>query len=390
MSEKDLRALKKYFEDPRLTERQREALKRFDKDKVDAEDWNSIHTRLNYAKALSYLGWSCPKPFEKMMKEDITNFFTEKEYSKSTRVSFKAAFKQFFRWLYGLPVGQYPECVSWIKLKRVKSKLTKSDLVTEEETKRMIACAQNPRDPAIVSVLLESTFRPSEFLSMNVGDVEEKHYGFYVSCRDSKTVLRGVPLVWSSRYLGKWLNHHPYKDNPDAPLWISISNYSFGKRLVINSLTGLVKRIAIRAGVKKRVYPYLFRHSGATNLAVDDFHEAKMRRYCGWSPTSTMPARYIHLAGSDVENSILELRGVKVKPRKPMMEPKVCPRCEEENGPELTYCGKCGASLDKPTYAFDEISGQEAGKEKKKADYEALYEKIKKDIMRDLGLQPPK
>ncbi|GAI81024.1 unnamed protein product, partial [marine sediment metagenome] len=258
------------------------------------------------------------------------------------------------------------------------------------DTKRMIACALNPRDPAIVSVTKEGAFRPHEFLSSNIRDVEERDYGFYVSCRDSKTVLRGIPIIWSARYLGEWLNHHPYRDNPDAPLWISLSRKNFGKRLKVASLNCVVQRLAKRAGIKKRVYPYLFRHSGATDMVINNIHLVIMSKICGWSPTSTMPARYVHLAGVDVEDAVLKAHGVSIKPKKRMMEPKVCPRCKEENGPEKIHCGKCGTNLDKPTHAYDEISEQEAKKEKMKADYEKLYEKIKKDIMRDLGLQPPK
>jgi len=390
MSEKTLRYTKKYLTSDELTERQRETIQRFDKNKVDLRHWNSINTRLAYAKALYFLGRYCPKPYEDMTEEDIINFLDSRKINEASRSTHLIRFRCFFNWLYGLPEEQYPDCISNLKPKNVPSKLIKSDLITEEDTKRMIACALNPRDRAIPPVLKESAFRPSEFLSMNVGDVEDKYYGFYVSCRDSKTVLRGVVLVWSARYLGEWLNHHPYRDNPEAPLWISLSRKNFGKRLKLVSLNLLLKRLARHAGIKKRIFSYLFRHSGATDLAIDDINEAKMRRYCGWSSTSNMPARYTHLAGTDVEDAVLEARGVKRKPRKLMMAPKICPRCGDENGAEKFHCGKCGASLDKPIHAFDEISEQEVEKEKQKADYEKLKEQIKKDIMHDLGLQPPK
>jgi len=146
-----------------------------------------------------------------------------------------------------------------------------------------------------------------------------------------------------------------YRDDPVAPLWTSSPRRLFDKRLDINSLIYLIHGMARRAGIKKRMYPYLFRHSGATDLAIENIHEAKMRKLCGWSPTSNMPARYVHLAGVDVENAVLEARGVKVEQKKRMMAPKFCPRCEEENGPELTYCSRCGTNLDTPIYTQSEI-----------------------------------
>ena len=388
MSEKELRYIKKHLESNELTERQRETLQRFDKYKVDVRDWTSIYTRFGYAKKLYHLGSYCLKPYEDMTEEDIIKFLDSRNFNERSRSSYLINFRCFFSWLYGLPKGKYPDCVSNLEPKNVPSKLTKSDLITEEDMKRMIACALNVRDRAIPPTLKEGAFRPHEFVSINVGDVEERHYGFYVSCRDSKTVLRGVPLTWSARYLGEWLNNHPYRDDPEAPLWISLSRKNFGERLAVKSLNELLQRLAKRAGMKKHVTSYLFRHSGATDMVIKNIHVAIMSKICGWSPTSTMPARYVHLAGVDVENAVLEARGIKVKSRKRMMEPKVCPRCEEENGPEKIHCGKCGTNLDKPTYAYDEISGQET--EKQKADYETLKEKIKKDIMRDLGLKPSK
>ena len=182
MSEKALRYIKTYLESEELTERQRETIQRFDKNKTDWRHWNSDQTRLAYAKNLYFLGRYCPKPYEDMTEEDIINFLDSKNINETTRSTHIVHFRTFFSWLYGLPEGKYPDCISNLKPKNTLSELTKSDLITPDEMKRMITCAPpNYRDPAIPPVLQESCFRPSEFLSMNVGDVEEKYYGFYVA-----------------------------------------------------------------------------------------------------------------------------------------------------------------------------------------------------------------
>jgi len=349
MSERDLRQVKKYLESDELTERQRETIQRFDKHKVDLRHWKSVHTRISYAKNLYFLGIYCPKPYEDMTEEDIINFLDSKNINERTRNSYIIHFRTFFRWLYGLPEGHYPECVSDLKPQTLLSELTKSDLISDEDMKNMIRCASpNHRDPAIPPVLKETCFRPGEFLSMNIGDVEERDFGFSVTCRKSKTVTRSVPLVISARYLAAWLNHHPYRDNPEAPLWISLARNRFGKRLEIHSLNTIVIRLARRAGIKKRVYSYLFRHSGITYYAAEGKSDAQLRLIAGWSRTSTMPSRYTHLAGVDAENAILDIHGLRKRKSQPLLKPKVCPRCDEENNPEMTYCGKCATNLDRP------------------------------------------
>ena len=351
MSEKHLRYVKNYLESDELTERQRETIQRFDKHKVDFRHWKSIQTRLAYAKRLNHLGNQNHKPYEDMTEEDIINFLDSKNFAESTRNHYIICFRTFFAWLYGLPEGkgEYPDCIKNFKTPTPKETITKSMLITDQEKIDMIRCAgPNYRDAAIVTVLPESMFRPSEFLSMNIGDVVEKPFGFSVSCPKSKTYARSVPLVTSARYLAEYLNHHPHRDNPESPLWISFSNKSYAKRLALVSLIHLVHRLARRAGIKKRVYPYLFRHTGATYLALQDMNEAKMRILLGWSRNSPMPSRYTHLAGVDVEDAVLELHGIKKKPKTQLMASKFCPRCDEENGPEMTYCGKCATNLDFP------------------------------------------
>ena len=52
MSEKEFRYTKKYLTSDELTGRQRETIQRFDKNKFDLRHWNSIKTRLAYAKSL--------------------------------------------------------------------------------------------------------------------------------------------------------------------------------------------------------------------------------------------------------------------------------------------------------------------------------------------------
>lgn len=351
MSGNHLRELNKNLESQDLTEQQRETIQRFDKYKVNMGHWTSDYTRLNYARNLKYLGAYNQKPYKEMTERDITDFFDSRNFSDTTRNDKIISFRTFFGWLHGFPEGEgeYPDCIKNFKTPTLKEKITKSDLITDKEMKDMIRCAEpNYRDPALITALPESCFRPGEFVSMNIGDVEEKSYGFSITCRESKTVTRSVPIITSARYLAAWLNHHPFKDDPAAPLWISLARKNFGKRLEINTLNFLVKRIAKRAGIKKRVWAYLFRHTGITYYAAQGKSDAQLRLICGWSRTSNMPSRYTHLAALDAENAILEIHGLREKKSQSLLKPKVCPRCDEENNPEMTYCGKCATNLDLP------------------------------------------
>jgi len=58
--------------------------------------------------------------------------------------------------------------------------------------------------------------------------------------------------------------------------------------------------------INKNVYPHLFRHSRATQLA-QHLTESQLRLFFGWSGRSDMPAVYVHLSGRDIDKAICQL-----------------------------------------------------------------------------------
>ena len=108
------------------------------------------------------------KDFELVTTEDIKSAIVEMEnqnYSDWTKYGFKISVRKFYKWLR--KTETYPEEVKWIKprLKRCESKLPQ-ELLTEEEIKKMIESADNPRDRAFMSVLYESGCRIGEILTL--------------------------------------------------------------------------------------------------------------------------------------------------------------------------------------------------------------------------------
>ncbi len=70
----------------------------------------------------------------------------------------------------------------------------------------------------------------------------------------------------------------------------------------------LVKEMAQKAGLRKRVYPHLFRHSRATELA-NVLTDQQMKQYFGWGKDSAMVGRHTHLSGKETDKAILEYYG---------------------------------------------------------------------------------
>jgi integrase/recombinase XerD len=122
-----------------------------------------------------------------------------------------------------------------------------------------------------------------------------------------------------------------------------------------------LKKIAKRAGIQKKIYPHLFRHSRATALA-NKLTESQMKEHFGWVQGSDMAATYVHLSGRDVDNAFLKIHGlVPVEnSQEDKLKLKTCQRCKEHNSPSSKFCTKCGLPLDEQMIATVEKQRQKS------------------------------
>lgn len=248
----------------------------------------------------------------------------------------KVTLKAFQRWARGGDKrGPYPEEVAWLTQKRSASDeaLPVEQILTPDELRLMVEAAPDTQTKALLAALYDSGARASEFCSLRIGNVVFDDYGAILAlpkdASDLKTGARRIRVITSTPYLRAWINAHPHAKKPTAPLWLAMANRNgTADRLRAHSLGYVVDRAAKRAGLAKEVYPHLFRHSRATLAAKEGWPESVMRAHFGWSRSSDMPSRYIHLAGKDADDFILAAAGVKAKNKAETLEkiaPKACP-----------------------------------------------------------------
>ena len=257
------------------------------------------------------------KPFEKVTKEDIELYLCELEqhnYSSWTKIDYKVVIKSFYKWLLGNDEVT-PKLVSWIKNKEPRDCILPEELLTEEDVLSAISVCQFVRDKAFIHLLYESGVRIGELLTLRI-----KHITFAEPVSsilvNGKTGQRRVPIIKSVNSLKKWIDKHPYKENPETLVWIKTNERKANLRTQGNRLPNSVlcysavkKLISINfklAKINKRVNPHMFRHSRATFLAKH-LTEAQLKQFFGWTQSSDMAARYVHLSGRDLDKSILNI-----------------------------------------------------------------------------------
>ena len=301
-----------------------------------------IYTLIKIAQILD-------KDFERATKEDIERVICEIEksnYSDWTKHDFRITIKKFYKWLKGNG-EEYPPEVKWIKSKKNnKNNKIPEELITAEEVKILVENADNLRDKAMLLTLYESGARVGELLNMKIKHIEFDKYGGLVVLQ-GKTGMRRVRLIASVPAISAWLSAHPFKNDPDAWLWCSLATNYYGKRLTYALFNRILKDIAKKSGIRKKIYPHLFRHSRATELAKN-LTEAQLCQIMGWVQSSKQVSTYVHLSQRDTDKAILGMYGLleKEEGEKEKLLAVRCPRCKQNNYPGAKFCYHCGMALD--------------------------------------------
>jgi integrase/ribosomal protein L40E len=299
-------------------------------------------------QAAKWLG----KPFRKASRGDIERLIAQVErmpYSEWTRASFRIAVKKFYKWLLGKD-EEYPPQVKWIRGNIPPDRVPrprKSDLLVEEEVQQLLKKAANVRDQAYIAVLWDSGGRIGEIGTPAIHDVTSDKYGYIIQVH-GKTGARPIRLIQSTPYLARWLDQHPRRDDPEAPLWVSTSNMNRGRPLGYAALRKILRVTFQRAGIAKKSNPHSFRHARATDLAKH-LTEFQMNQRFGWTQGSDMPRTYVHLSGRDTDEAMLRLHGIHVEEEdvaKRLLQPRVCPRCDTLNTSDAKFCRKCGTAIE--------------------------------------------
>ncbi|MFC7071614.1 tyrosine-type recombinase/integrase [Halovenus rubra] len=303
-------------------------------------------TLLKNLSRLKVLSENSDKPFNEMDKSDVKDLLEwvhSQDYTDETIDTYKTVMRGFWTWLND---GETPEEIDWIKLSNSNGNDTlPKDLLSKEDIEAQVEAAKNPRDRAFIYTLYETGARIGELIDLTVGDIEDRKHGKKVVI-DGKTGSRRLPLVESVPYINQWLNEHPNPEK-EAPLWCKIQQGGPDDKLGYRYIREKVlKKNMDRADIDKPSNPHHYRHSRASELATE-MTEAQLCEWFGWVQGSDVPQRYVHLSGRDIDNTYDQMHGL-YEPDEKEQQPDVieCPRCEELNQPEATFCMRCGFGLD--------------------------------------------
>ncbi len=343
---RDLKNNYRWLMESSLSEKNKKFIKKF-YDEIYIRGLKKISIN-HYLKRFRLLTKYFNKDFDELTKDDIKEIARKIEEEKKgllTKAVLKAALKKLLQFIHNLDWDsrEYPDCVKWMKIK-FKSTMPR-EILTESEIERMIECADSVRDKAFFMTLYESGCRIGELLSLQLKHIEFNGNGVIIQVK-GKTGQRRILLVRSVVYLSQWMAVHPAKDNPEAPLWVAVrGKKKFNRPWCYSTINILLKRLAEKAQITKRVHFHAFRHARATDLA-SKLKEQQLKVYFGWTNDSRMTGTYVHLAGEDLDDDILRINGIKPKQKEKVESViKTCPICNERNDKSWNFCRRCGSTL---------------------------------------------
>ena len=290
------------------------------------------------------------------------------DYAESSKHKMKCTIKKFYKVENG---GEHPEKIKFFDATQKKeSTVTREDIFTQEELKRLFRGFSSTRDRALTMTLYESAARPGEMLSRNLAAFTANEKGDFIYLEGIKYMPdRTNQLVRAGRPIREWIAQHPLGgsvgdiEDPSAPLWVKTEQQAcsncgeiphhhddlceyepnLADRVRYDGFLRRFKQACERADIpKNKRRPYNLRHTRLTEVATFMGYE-QLNKFAGWKPGSNRAKVYVHLNNEDVNKAIREQYGLEQDVETPQKQP--CPFCDTVNQPEESECRRCGRPL---------------------------------------------
>ena len=278
----------------------------------------------------------------------IRNMHSTK-YTQNTKSTLLVSCKSFWRYLAENKLVKLNlKKITEIKNIPINFETTAaSELLTPGEVLELISHAGSARNRAFIATLYESAGRISEVANLRWKDIEFDAYGAGVRLADFKTrQTRYARLILAAPHLIEWRNTYERSAPASGENYIWITNRN--QPLTYCRYHTLLKDVAARAGIKKKVHLHLLRKSRITHLTRDGYSEAIIKKLAWGNQNTQMMRTYSILSEKDIDEEFLRRSGLQDSelPDTEILHPTKCIRCGAVMTPDQKYCGHCGLSKD--------------------------------------------
>jgi len=180
------------------------------------------------------------------------------------------------------------------------------DVLSRDEVQAMEDAAVTERDKLIVRLLADTGIRVGELVRLTLNDLIERDRTHYIRV-GGKTGERMVPIPRLYRRLVRYAQRGRPRDVPSVRIFISLRRRPGGDygALTPSGVEQLIQDLGMRAGLSKRVYPHLLRHSYATWALNRGMNPVMLAHILGHTSLSMIQNVYSHLTPTDAYEAMV-------------------------------------------------------------------------------------
>jgi site-specific recombinase XerD len=184
------------------------------------------------------------------------------------------------------------------------------DVLSREEIQTIEDMAGNERDKLIIRVLADTGARVGELLGLRLNDLVERDRNHYLRVRGKGDKERLVPIPRLWRRLQRYMERGRQKDADSPYIFVSLrrDRRTGGyEPLTKSGVEQLVRVRAEQAGIRKRVYPHMLRHSYATWALNHGMNPIMLAQVLGHSSLVMIQRNYAHSTPADAHETLAKL-----------------------------------------------------------------------------------
>ena len=224
------------------------------------------------------------------------------ELSKSTVWTYMKAINRFLAW--AKEEGEQVDARA--RLPKLDHKVI--EILTREEIEAMEHAAANERDALIVRLLADTGMRVGELVALRTSDLLDKNRQHLLRIKGKGGRERFVPILPGLfRRLQRYATNKRPADAAGNRIFIGTRRASSGlyEPMTESGVGQMIRDLAERAGIERRVHPHLFRHSAATYYLQRGMDSLLVAQLLGHTSLAMIQRVYSHLNTSDVHEALL-------------------------------------------------------------------------------------
>ena len=182
------------------------------------------------------------------------------------------------------------------------------DVLTRDEVKAMENTAQTERDKLIVRILADTGMRNGELVGLRVGDLIEQNHEYKLRVRGKGDKERLVSIPKLGLRIKRFIRSRR-TDLATDRLFVGLRRRPGGEyeRLTESGVQQVIRTLAQNAGITKRVYPHLLRHSFATWYLTQGGDSVMLMNLLGHTSLTMISRVYTHFSTSDEYRALAKL-----------------------------------------------------------------------------------